>query len=225
MSDTDKKYHKYKYSQLRGSNDYDNEWKYDSFLSSYNWADTHEYYELPANGRHRWNFQSFFSKVPSWDNNMEDGYEYRVEPTDVTYRFGWDYLNSGENANITHEAWEPKSSDSSFDFGVSIGPSFGPVSAGMVYSYDDDVVEVKDDPHNHIEWNMDLYDFPASQDDTRGVYLDVAAGGNLREESITAKSSCGWEYWRRPNSVNYYTVVYSDSASLTHYPTPNVVQV
>lgn len=223
MSETNRKYAVYRHDHVYGDNSYDSGYQLDAYLSSYNWADTHDYDQLSTNGRHRWNLQCYFSDPPDYDQNHKDNYKHYVNEIESNFKFEWDWRNDGENANVTHSAWEPTESDPELDWSISVGPTIGPVSAGMSYTYNDAGPDIVSDPHNYIEWTIPEYSLPTGQDDTSGVYLDVVTGGNRRTEDIWVDTEYSWEYWDRYANTHSYTTVYSTSASVDWWVRPEVV--
>jgi len=222
---TDKDYHEWKSPSLysTGSQYDDDGFEFISYVSSYN-KSQEEYYELQPGIPHRWNLQSFFTDEPSWDpDEKDDGYTYSVFPDQVEFDINWSTDTSGENNNLTWNSYDPaKSDDSNWGFSVSVGPSFGPVSAGISYTADSGPVDVQSDENDYLRWDINLRDFPTSQDDTRGIYVSPEAGSNEREETVRLNTKYGWEYYRRQKRASYGDTIYTESKDLPIYVNPEV---
>lgn len=222
---TDKDYQKWTHSYLWSDNEYDEDgYEFLSYISSYNKAEEN-YDELQPGIPHRWNIQSYFTDMPSWDpNKTEDGYSHHVFENDVQFDVNWSSGVSGENNNLTWNAYDPHEPDSNLSFSISIGPSFGPVSAGLSYVIDDNTIDVQSDHNDYLRWDLNLNSFPTDQDDTRGVYVTAESGSNYRQEEVQFTTAYGWDYYRSPHHVNSGSTVYSATHDLNQWVYPDVVQ-
>lgn len=174
-----------------------------SYLTAEADNDAHDYDEINAGGWNRWNLQSFFPERPSLD---EDEYEscvgaggtpcYTLVPSSARYYVDLTYDTGSRNDNAYIDQLNPgynHDSGDEFNFGARISAGFGPVSAGWSISKNNNAKSPDAyRAHRYVEWDYPIDWLPTEQDNCNGVYFNVHAGGEYRQERFKVESSMSW---------------------------------
>jgi len=197
--------------------------KYVSYITADADDSTHDYDEVPAGGRNRWNHQLYFEEKPTIDaDNCEPDDDYWwIEPNYARIDYDLEYEESGQN-DFTTGQHNPDSNDSSFSYGISIGASFGPVSAGVSYSDDPGPISQGDTSYSSAYWEIETDSFPTCQEDNIGVYYDLIAQSNKGEYKFKSEDYFSYTIYHNDN-VGPPEGAYTETPGLTRYPTFDIV--
>lgn len=211
-------YNKIAYDTADGNTSYDSDgWEFVAYLTGNDDDTAHEYYELPNRDFNRWCLQSYFTDPPSPDG--DNAWEIHNESSDF-------YLScvpnggdaNGEDPDIRLVSEEPDASDSNsgWDFSVTLGYGFGPVTAGASVSLNPGNIDTDHgNDHKYSQWVNHHNDLPTSQDENRGVYLDVYVSTSESSEEFEVDMGHGWDYFGPYD--------YGTGSGIVHVSTPSVV--